>query len=230
VVVIAVLRAAWLIAKKDLVIEARTRELAYTTLLFAVACVLVFAIAFVDDMGHAIQGAPAGILWVAIAFSGTLALGRTFERERQSETLRALLLSPVERPAVYLGKLCSLLMLMLAVEAVVVTLVGVLFNAPLSKAPWMLLALVLAGTVGFAAVGTLFSAMLARLRSRDVLLPVLLYPVTVPVVIAGVKGTQAIFAADPNTDLAAMWLAMLISFDAAFITLSLWTFGPVMSE
>jgi heme exporter protein CcmB len=228
--VIDVLRAAWLIARKDIVVEIRNRELAYTTLFFAVACILVFAVAFVDDMGHAIPGAAAGILWVAIAFSGTLALGRTFERERQSETLRALLLSPIERPAVYLGKLAALLMLMFAVEAVVVTLVATMFQASLGRAPWMLLGLVVAGTVGFAAVGTLFAAMLARLRSRDVLLPMLLYPVTIPVVIAGVKGTQAIFAAEPNLDLAGMWLAMLISFDAVFITLSLWTFGPVMSE
>jgi heme exporter protein CcmB len=199
-------------------------------LLFAVGCVLVFAVAFVNDMGHAIEGAPAGILWVAIAFSGTLALGRTFERERQSETLRALLLAPVERPAVYLGKLWSLLMIMIAVEAIVVTLVGVLFAAPLGAAPWMLLALVLSGTIGFAAIGTLFAAMLVRTRSRDVLLPILLYPMTVPVVIAGVKGTQAIFASTPSMDLAAMWLAMLISFDAVFVSLALWTCGPLLGE
>jgi heme exporter protein B len=227
---IGVLRAAWLIARKDVVIELRSREMAYTTLFFAVACILVFAVAFVDETGNAIPGAAAGILWVAIAFSGTLALGRTFERERQAETLRALLLSPAERPAIYLGKLATLLLLMFGVEAVVVTLVVVMFHASMGGAPWMLLGLVVAGTLGFAAVGTVFAAMLSRLRSRDVLLPMLLYPVTIPVVIAGVKGTQAIFAAEPNLELAATWLAMLISFDAVFITLSLWTFGPVMSE
>jgi heme exporter protein CcmB len=228
--VTGVVRAAWQIARKDLVIEARSRELASMTLFFAVACILVFSFAFVDDMGRPLPGAAAGIMWVAIAFSGTLALGRTFERERQSETLRALLLAPVERPAVYLGKLWALLLLMLAVEVVIVAFVGLLFDAPLGVAPWTLAGLLLTGTIGFAAVGVLFAAMLVRTRTRDVLPPVLLYPVTVPVVIAGVKGTQAIFAADPNLDLAAMWLAMLISFDAAFITLSLWTFGPVMSE
>jgi heme exporter protein CcmB len=227
---IAVVRVAWLIAKKDVIVEMRSREMAYTTLFFAVACILVFAVAFVDEMGNAIPGAAAGILWVAIAFSGTLALGRTFERERQSETLRALLLAPSERPAVYLGKLAALLMLMFAVEAVIVTLIVIMFHAEIGAAPWMLLGLVVTGTVGFAAVGTLFAAMLSRQRSRDVLLPMLLYPVTIPVVIAGVKGTQAIFAATPNLDLAGMWLTMLISFDAVFITLSLWTFGPVMSE
>src|SRR5689334_9576903 len=103
-----VLRSAWLIARKDLRVETRSRELLYTTIFFAVAVVLVFSFAFVKD-GRAIENSAAGILWVAVAFSGTLALGRTFERERQSETLRALLLAPVERPAVYLGKLFAIL-------------------------------------------------------------------------------------------------------------------------
>jgi len=227
---IDVLRAAWLIARKDLLVEVRSRELAYTTAFFAVACVLIFAFAFVNSAGAAIDGAPAGILWVAIAFSGTLALGRTFERERESETLRALLLAPVERPAVYLGKLFTMLMLMAGVEAIIVPLIGVLFRARVGNAPWMLLGLLAAGTLGFAAVGALFAAMLVRARSRDVLLPVLLYPIAVPVVIAGVQGTQAIFGPVPDLGTASMWLAMLVSFDAVFVTLALWTFGPVMSE
>lgn len=227
---IGVLRGAWLIARKDLLVESRSRELAYTTLFFAVACILVFSFAFVDADGRPIPGAPAGILWVAIAFSGTLALGRTFERERQSETLRALLLAPVERPAVYLGKLLALLLLMSGVELVIVPLVGLLFGAPIGAAPAMLAGLLLAGTVGFAAVGALFAAMLVRAKSRDVMLPVLLYPIAVPVVIAGVQGTQAVFAPEPNLGSASMWLAMLIFFDAVFVTLSLWTFAPVMTE
>ena len=223
------LRSAWLIARKDLLVEARSRELAYTTLFFAVACVLVFSFAFVTE-GKAVEGAAAGILWVALAFSGTLALGRAFERERQSETLRALLLAPAERAAVYLGKLAGLLVLMAAVEIVIVPVVGLLFAAPIGRAPWLLAALLGAGTLGFAGVGTLFAAMLVRAHSRDVLLPVLLYPITVPVIIAGVRGTGAIFAADPNFDAAVAWLSMLVFFDAVFVTLALWTFAPVMEE
>ncbi len=225
----AVLRAAWLVAQKDLVVESRSRELAYTTVFLAVACVLVFAFALVRE-GRAPDDAPAGILWVAVAFSGTLALGRAFERERQAETLRALLLAPVERSAVYLGKLLALLVLMAGVEAILVPVVGLLFGAPVSRAPVLLLALLASGTVGFAAVGTLFAAMLVRARSRDVLLPVVLYPVAVPVIIAGVRGTAAIFAAEPDVAGAATWLALLILFDAVFVTLALWTFAPVMSE
>lgn len=225
----SVIRSAWLIARKDLLVEARSRELAYTTLFFAIACVLVFAFAFVRE-GRALEDAAAGILWVAVAFSGTLALGRAFERERQSETLRALLLAPTERAAIYLGKLVGLLVLMAGVEIVLVPVVGLLFSAPINRAPLLLAALLAAGTIGFAGVGTLFAAMLVRAHSRDVLLPVLLYPITVPVIIAGVRGTAAIFAADPNLEAATAWLSMLIFFDAVFVTLALWTFAPVMSE
>ena len=174
--------------------------------------------------------AAAGILWVAIAFSGTLALGRTFERERQADTLKALMLSPAERPAVYLGKLAGVLLLMLVVEAFMVPLVGLLFQAPVGRAPLLLIGLLVTGTLGFAAVGTLFAAMLMRAHSRDVLLPVLLYPITVPLVVAGVRGTASIFAAEPNLAMAQVWLSMLVFFDAVFLTLALWVFGPVMSE
>ncbi len=224
------IRAVWTIARKDLVIEARSRELAYTTLFFAVSVVLVFSFSFVGELGVALTDAAAGILWVAIAFSGTLALGRTFERERQADTLKALLLSPMERPAIYLGKLAGVLLLMLAVELFMVPLVGLLFQAPMGRAPWLLIGLLVTGTLGFAAVGTLFAAMLIRAQSRDVLLPVLLYPITVPLVIAGVRGTASILAVEPNLAVAQAWLSMLVFFDAVFLTLALWIFGPVMSE
>jgi heme exporter protein CcmB len=226
-----VFRAAWLIARKDLTVEVRSRELAYTAVFFAVACLLIFAFAFVSgSSGLTIDNAAPGILWVTVIFAGTLALGRTFERERQSETLRALMLSPVERPAIYLGKLCSLLVMLAGIEAVLVPLVGLLFGAPLLRAPWLLLGLLGLGTLGFAAVGTLFAAMLVRASSRDVLLPVVLYPMTLPAILGGMQGTHWIFTAEPNFALAQAWLGMLLFFDAVFVTLALWTFAPVMSE
>ena len=231
---IGVLAAAWIIARKDLVVEARSRELAYTTLFFAMACVLVFSFSLVsfrvDPNGQVPPDTPAGILWVAIAFSGSLALGRAFERERQAETLRALLLAPVERASVYLGKLFSLLVLMAGVEIVLVPVVGLLFGARIGEAPLILVSLLAAGTLGFAAVGTLLAAMLVRAHSRDVLLPILLYPISVPVILGGVRGTAALFAAEPDVASAQSWLAMLVFFDAVFVTLALWMFGPVMGE
>jgi heme exporter protein B len=224
-----VLGAAWLIARKDLTVEARSRELIYTAIFFAIACLLIFAVAFVEGR-NVMRNAPAGILWVTIVFSGSLALGRTFERERQGDTLRALMLAPVERPAIYLGKLMSLLVLLFAIQAVVVPLVGLLFGAPIFRAPFTLLALLVLGTIGFASVGTLFAAMLQRAASRDVLLPVVLYPITFPAIIGGMQGTLWLLAAEPNYPLVQNWLAMLVFFDAVFLTLALWTFAPVMSE
>ena len=222
-------RTAWLVVRKDLTIEVRSREILYTTLFFAVSCVLVFAFSFVRD-GRPLEDAAAGILWIAIAFSGTLALGRTFERERHGETLRALMMAPADRPAIYVGKLLGILGLMAVVEAIVVPLVGMMFQAPLLRHPFLLLTLLATGTLGFAAVGTLFAAMLVRARSRDVLLPVLLYPITVPVIIAGVRGTAALFQADVDEPMARAWIGMLVFFDAVFVTLALWTFEPVMTE
>lgn len=225
----AFLSAVWLVTRKDLLIEFRSREILYTTVFFAVAAVLVFAFGFVRE-GRPLQDAAAGILWIAIAFSGTLALGRTFERERQSETLRALLIAPIDRPALYVGKLVGVLILLVAVEAVVVPLIALMFDAPLFRHPVLLAALLLTGTIGFAAVGTLFAAMLVRTRSRDVLLPILLYPITIPVIIAGVRGTAALLQADVDLPMARAWLSMLTFFDVVFITLALWTFEPLMTE
>jgi heme exporter protein CcmB len=223
------LRTVWLVTRKDLLIEWRTREILYTTLFFAVSCVLVFSFGFVRD-GRPTEGAAAGILWIAIAFSGTLALGRVFDRERQADTLRALMLAPIDRPALYVGKLAGVLILLFGVEAVVVPLVALMFQAPLFARPWHMAGLLVAGTVGFGAVGTLFAAMLVRARSRDVLLPILLYPITVPVVIAGVRGTATLLQADVDLPTVRMWLSMLVFFDVVFITLALWTFEPVMTE
>jgi heme exporter protein B len=221
--------AVWLVIRKDLLIELRTREIFFTTIFFAMSCVLVFSFGFVQE-GRAVEGAAAGILWIAVAFAGTLALGRTFERERQSETLRALLIAPVDRPALYLAKLAGVLALLGAVEVLIVPLIALLFNAQLSAAPGTLIALLFTGTLGFAAVGTLFAAMLVRTRSRDVLLPILLYPITVPVIIAGVRGTAALMQAEPDIASARAWVSMLVFFDVVFITLALWTFEPLMTD
>src|SRR4051794_4223206 len=222
-------RTAWLIVRKDVAIEARSWEVVTTTLFFATATVLIFAFAFVKE-GQAAEDAASGILWIAIAFSGTLALGRTFERERYSETLRALLLAPAPRPALYLGKLLGMVALLGFTEVLLVPMIAFMFQATLFSRPLLLVALLAGGTVGFTAVGTLFAAMLVRARSRDVLLPILLYPITIPVIIAGVRGTAALLAATPDEATATMWIGILAAFDVVFVTLALWTFEPLMTE
>jgi len=222
-------RVALLVLRKDFTIEVKSREILYTTLLFAISCVLVFSIAFVRE-GEPLEDAAAGILWIAIEFAGTLALGRAFERERYGETLRALLLAPVPRAAIYVGKMLGILVLLFVAELLLVPLVAILFRASLFAQPALLAALLAFGTVGFAAVGVLFAAMLVRARSRDVMLPILLYPMTIPVMIAGVRATVALLQSPPDTPTVTMWISILGAFDVVFVTLSLWTFEPVMTE
>jgi heme exporter protein CcmB len=222
-------RTALLVLKKDFAIELRSYEIVSTTVFFALSCVAIFSFAFVKD-GQAPEGAASGILWIAIAFSGTLALGRTFERERYGDTLRALLLAPAPRPAIYVGKLLGIVALLLSTEIVLVPLVAFFFQARFFAEPLLLAGLLGLGTLGFASVGTLFAAMLVRARTRDVLLPILLYPVTIPVIIAGVLGTGALLQSPPDRPVATLWLSLLAFFDVVFITLSLWTFEPLMTE
>ncbi len=223
------LKVALLVLRKDFAIELKTGEILSTTLIFAVTTVLIFAIAFVRG-GEPVEGAAPGILWLAVSFAGTLALGRIFERERYGETLRALLLAPASRPAIYVGKLLSMVVLMLAIEAFVVPMIAFLFQTTFFEHPLMLASLLVLGTVGYASVGTLFAAMLLRTRTRTVMLPILLYPITIPVIIAGVMGTSALLQTPADEALARMWIAMLAAFDAVVLTLALWTFEPLMTE
>jgi ABC-type transport system involved in cytochrome c biogenesis permease component len=143
--------------------------------------------------------------------------------------VRALLLAPAPRAAVYAGKLMGMVLLMLGTELVIVPLVALLFHVPLLQRP-LLWGLLVPGTIGFAAVGTLFAAMLIRAQTRGVMLWIVLFPITVPVMIAGVRGTGALLAETPDTATAIMWISLLAAFDAVFITLALWTFEPVMTE
>ena len=195
----AFFRVAWHVVRKDLTVEVRSREMLSTTLFFAVSVVLVFSFALVregrapDDVAPGSCGSrsrsPARWRWAApsSASARTTRCARCCWRRR-------------DRPAIYVGKLLGILLLLVLVEIVLVPLVGLLFQAPSSAHPRLLAALLVAGTLGFAAVGTLFAAMLVRARSRDVLLPILLYPITIPVIIAGVRGTAALL--QPTPDLA----------------------------
>jgi heme exporter protein CcmB len=221
-------RVARAVFVKDVLVEARSREIAVTTFFFALASVLMFAFGFVAD-GQPVVGSSAAILWIALAFSGTLALGRVYARERTNESLHGLLLAPAPRAAIYVGKLAGLVALMLAVAIVLLPLVVVFFRLS-TRHPWLLAGLVALGILGFASVGTVFAAMLSRARSREALLPIALYPMTVPVLIAGVRGTATLIDPEGEVAVAQAWLAMLLLFDAVFVVLALWTFEAVMGE
>ena len=223
------LRHASVVAWKDLRVELRTREIVSTMLFFAVMVVLIFSFAFVED-GKAVGDVSAGILWVAVAFAGMLGLGRAFEREREGDTMRGLLLCPAERGALFVGKAAGVALFMLVVEIAVVPLVGLLFGAPITAAPLELLLLLLLATLGFAVVGACFAAVLLRSRMREVLLPVVVYPILIPALIAGAKGTAALFSAPPTLPVAHFWLKFLLVFDVLFLMAALWAFESMVIE
>jgi heme exporter protein B len=220
---------AFRIAGKDLAIEWRSREILATSAFLAVVIVLVFSFAFVVGGVAPPPTVVAGILWVAILISGVVGLGRTFDRERDGDAIRALLLSPVPRTAIYAGKLMATIVLMLGVELAVTVLVAVFFNARVGDNAGHLGALLLLGTVGFAAVGSVFSAALLRARSRDVLLSTLLYPIVVPLLIAGARGTANLLDATPDYDAAAFWTEFMASVDLIFLVVGAWAFEPIVS-
>jgi heme exporter protein CcmB len=217
------------VAWKDLRVELRSREIIYTMAFFAALLVIIFSFAFVSATVKVEEAVP-GILWVSVAFAGTIGLGRAFDREREGDTMRALLLSPASRLAVFLGKTVSIVALILGVELMVAPLVSLLFSASLFDHPLPILTLLLLGAVGFALVGTVFAAMLLRVRSRDVLLPVVLYPILVPLFIAGTRGTAALLAARPDLPAAWYWIQFLAVFDGAFFVVSIWTFESLVIE
>jgi heme exporter protein B len=213
------------IAAKDLRLEWRSREILYTMILFSVLIIVIFAFAFARA-GQVLPEVAGGILWVVISFAGTLGLGRMFDREREGETHLALLLSPASRAAIYLGKVLGVIIFIGLTEAITVPLVLFFFDLRVSSFP-LLLALLGFGTIGFSVVGALFAATLLQSRSRDVLLGILLYPIVLPVIVAGAKGTAALMAGPAQIASALVWLKLLAAFDVVFLALSLWAFGPL---
>jgi heme exporter protein B len=230
------LRRSWVrqaieVARKDLRIEWSSREIVYTMGFLATLVVLVFSFAFIagEDVAPS-PGVTAGILWVAILFSGTVALSRTFDREREGEAVRALLMSPVPGSAIFAGKLAAVAAIMFAVELAVTPLCAVFFSAAVGAHPARLALLLLLGTIGFATVGVVFAAALLRSRSRDALLGALLYPVVVPVLLAGARGTTALLDPDAvNLSGAVFWTQFLFTVDVVFVAVGLWAFEPVLT-
>lgn len=225
----SVLRHAARVAGKDLRIELRSREIIYTMAFFAGLIVVIYAMAF-PIKPELVRGAAPGMLWVAIAFAGTLGLGRAFDRERENDTMRALLLAPVPRLSVFLGKAIAVTVLVLVVAVVCAPLLALFLGAPLFNDPLALGTALLLGAVGFANVGAVFSATLLKVRSRDVLLPVILYPILIPLFVAGTHATEAMIAVKPDPDQVWYWISFLGMYDAASVVLSLWIFEALVIE
>lgn len=210
------LRAAWLVLHKDLRIELRTGEVVITTTLFASLVAVITSLSFYIDADSAREVAP-GVLWVAMAFAGVLAMSRSWSRERENDAFRGLLLAPIPRPAIYLGKTLGTLLFLSLVECALVLEVAVLFNLDL-RHTWPVLAALLAlGSIGFAATGNLFAAMGVRTGARDMVLAVALFPIIAPTLLSGVVATRELLGGAPLHELWG-WIRILAAFDILFVT------------
>ncbi|MDP3938220.1 MAG: heme exporter protein CcmB [Deltaproteobacteria bacterium] len=216
------------VVRKDLRLEWRTREVFSATVVFAALVLVTFNFSFEPGQG-AVERMASGFIWVAFVFAGMLGLNRTFVTEKEEGCLDALFLSPADPGAIYLGKVIANLIFLAVTEAAVLPLFALLFNFPLARAfPTMLLPLAL-GSFGFVAAGTLFAAMAAQTRIREVMLPLLLLPACVPVLIASVRLTQA---ALEGLDLESVlpWVGMLVLCDALFVVAGTFLFQHVLEE
>ncbi len=211
---------------KDVVSELRSKEIATSVLVFGILILVIFSFAFDPESG-AMGLISSGILWVAITFSGVLALNRTFAAEKENNCLDGILLCPVGRDVLYWGKLSSSFVFMLIVEAIITPVFLVLFDQPLWM-PRLVLIIVLA-TVGFAAVGTLFSALSANTRARDIMLPILFFPIVSPLIIAAVESTALAMDGRPWAEMVE-WLGIMAAFDAIFLVVSTLVFEYVVEE
>lgn len=216
-------RIAW----KDLRIELRSREILYTMVFFGGLLAVVYSFVF-PSRADLVPHATPGMMWVSVAFAGTIGLGRAFDRERESDTMRALLLAPIPRLSVFLGKAAAIAVLVLAVASVVAPLLWLLLGADLFATPGVLALSLVLGAIGFALVGSVFSAALLKVRSRDVLLPVILYPLLIPLLVAGTSVTAGQLAG--NDDKVWYWIGFLGIYDAAFLVVSLWIFESMVIE
>ena len=252
-------RAAAAIAWKDLRVEWRSREIVYTMLFFGAMVILVASFSLVSfgaqkvfegnlptleelDTGmvppvrvilvtekgrHVIS---SGIIWIALLFAGTLGLSRAFGRERQSDTMRGLLLSPAPRSALFLGKTLSIAAFVLVSAVVIVPMVAFLFGSEIFRNPVPLVLLLVFGIAGMAVTGSTFAGVLLRSRAREVLLPVILYPILVPLLIAVTKGTTALLQPNPDMAMAWFWIKFALVYDVLFTMVALWSFESMVIE
>lgn len=213
---------------KDLVTELKTRELFSSMFIFAVLVIIIFIFSIDLSIVRANEVGP-GILWVAFLFAGTLGLNRSFMLEKENGCLEGLVLTPADRTVIYFGKLISNLIFLLIMEAFILPLFMIFFNVDIMSHLGPLLVVILMGTLGFCAIGTLLSSLSSNLKTREIMLPILLYPLIVPVMIAMVRMTGQLL---DGKSLGTMmnWVGLTLAFDIIFIGVSILTIDHILEE
>lgn len=208
-------RAVWAMLAKDLRLEFHTKEMLSALLIFALLVAVAFSFAF-DVAPEGLREVFPGMIWVAFFFAGMLALNRSFAAEKQNGCLQALMLGPFDRSAIYFAKVIGNLLIMLLSEVVLTPLFFIFFDMRLEGSVWLLAAIWLLATFGFISVGTLLSALAAQARASEILLPIIVFPVITPVVMAAVKATSGLLLGARLVDYA-IWLKLLVAYDLIFL-------------
>lgn len=222
------LRSILLVVAKDLRSELRTKEALTSTVFFSLLVLLVFNFGF-EPGTRDIAAVGAGILWIAFLFAGILAMNRLMLTEREDGGIEGLMLCPLPRTSLYLAKCLSVFLLLSVAESVTLVLFVILFNAPLDGLFPDLVVIAALGTLGLTSLGTTFSAMAVRTRTREVMLPLLLIPVAVPLLIATVQTTTAVLGGRGLAEVG-HWLRLLVVFDVLFLAVGYLTFPAILEE
>jgi heme exporter protein B len=225
---VALLKQTWLLLCKDLRLELRRRESLLTMFFFGALLLFVFQFSF-DLPPDRVAAMAPGLLWLSFLFTGTLGLAQLFHSERENHCLDALLLSPLDRGALFLAKTGFNLVLMILVEIVVIPLFWLLFNLPGWNLLPQIFLVTLLGTIGFCVLGTIMSAITLRARARELLLPLILFPLMIPVILATIRCMESVLRTGAMGD-AAPWLRLLLGFDVIFLTVGVLIFDWVIES
>jgi heme exporter protein B len=224
---VTVLRQAIAIAGKDLRIEARSRYGLGAVLPFAGTLLVSFGLSLGPGRSLLEETAP-GLLWLAVLFASVLSFNQAYQVESEDGAFEGLVLSPIDSAAIFLGKAVAVAAELVALEAVVLLLVSALFGLSLGRAPAVLAAAFVLGTIGLAAVGSLFGALTESPRFREATFPLLVLPLTTPILVAGVKATE--LAAAGRAGEAGSWLGLLVAFDVVFLSVGMVVFGQLLED
>jgi heme exporter protein B len=216
----AFIRQVLVIMAKDLRAELRTKEAVNASLSFALVVLLLFSFAF-DPSEETTREISGGLLWIVFAFAGTLLLNRSFARELNNDCLDALISAPISGAALFLGKALANYVLVLAVELIALPLFGVFYNVRWTSQFWQLMMVIFLATWGMTVTGTIFSALTVNIRLREVMLPILNFPILIPALLGAMQLTSSLVAGKPITEANDSWLKMLIGFDVMYTAVSL---------
>ena len=222
-------KTAFAIFRKDLRVEFRTKEVFNSSAVFALLVIVTFSMAFepTSEQARALSG---GLLWVAFAFAAMLGLSRTFAREVPNDCLQGLRMAPISAAAIYTGKLLSNIVFLGLIEVIILPVFGLFFNVPLWPVAPQLLLVVALGSWGLSAIGTTFAAIAASIRLREMMLPVLLFPIELPLILYLVESTTFLITGEESIIELGVWLRMALGFDIIFTVLSLFLFEYILEE